>query len=54
MITILGDTADELAILQDVIETGVLNGNKKARLDVTIFSGEKAPGFNRGMKDAIL
>lgn len=35
MICIIGDTADELADLQTLIEIGVLNSDEESTLDVT-------------------
>lgn len=35
MISIIGDTADELAALQSIIDTGVINSNEASTLDVT-------------------
>ena len=35
MIHITGDTADELADLQKLLETGMLNGNKDTTIDIT-------------------
>lgn len=35
MICITGDTADELANLQILIETGILNSNEDIALDIT-------------------
>lgn len=42
MIHIIGDTAEELADLQILIEAGILNGNKDTTLDVTyrLLSGD--------------
>ena len=34
MIHIIGDTADELADLQILLETGMLNSNKNVTLDI--------------------
>ena len=35
MITIIGDTSNELSNLQNIIETGILNSNEKLIADVT-------------------
>lgn len=35
MISIIGDTSDELAALQSIIDTGVINSNEKVTVDVT-------------------
>jgi len=35
MIHIIGDTADELADLQSLIETGMINSNEDTTLDIT-------------------
>ena len=35
MISIIGDSVDELADLQSVLETGILNSNDNTALDVT-------------------
>ena len=35
MIHIIGDTADELADLQILLETGMINSNKDSTLDIT-------------------
>lgn len=35
MICIIGDTSDELAALQSIIDTGVINSNEVSTVDVT-------------------
>ena len=35
MIYIIGDTSDELADLQTLLETGMVNGNKDTTLNIT-------------------
>ena len=35
MIHIIGDTADELADLQIILETGMLNSNEETTFDIT-------------------
>jgi len=35
MISIIGDTSDELAALQSIIDTGVINSNEICTVDVT-------------------
>lgn len=42
MISIIGDTADELAALQSIINAGVINSNEASTVDVTykLLSGD--------------
>lgn len=35
MISIIGDTSDELAALQSIIDAGVINSNETSTVDVT-------------------
>lgn len=35
MISIIGDTSDELAALQSIIDTGVINSNETSTVNIT-------------------